>query len=151
VPQLGSVDTTVALGSVLDRLARMQDGGLQFSVPTVTVNEAWAGVLPPRTGWIPVGSVPGEVLELAAREGIGEVARSLPDRAGAPVVSTARAAVWGRILRGVPGSVAAGAAFGAFGLGFLDPEGEATVHTNGRWSRVSTPRGHILVRAAALL
>ncbi|XPE05211.1 hypothetical protein NVV32_08885 [Arthrobacter sp. N1] len=149
-PLIGPVDTTVALGSVLDRLARMQDGDLAFTLPTVTVTEAWAGVLPPRSGWTPVGSIPNSLLEQAARNGIGEVARSLPDRAGAPVVSSARAAVWGRELDGVPGSVAAGAAFGAFSLGFLDPEGDATVHTNGRWSRVSTGRGHILVRAAAL-
>jgi hypothetical protein len=144
------VDATVALASVLDRLARIPPGGLRFSVPTVTVTENWAGVLPPRSGWTPAGSVACVALEEAARDGIGEVARSLPERAGAPVVSSARAAVWGRPLDlQVP--VPAGAAFGAYSLGFLEPDGHASVHISGRWSRVSTGRGHVLVRAAAVL
>lgn len=144
------VDATVALGSVLDRLARIPEGERRLTVPPVTVTVNWAGVLPPRSGWTTAGTVPCRVLEQAAKDGIAEVARSLPERPGAPVISSARTAVWGRPLDGVPGPVAAGAAFGAYTLGFLEPDGEATVHTNGRWSRVSTSRGHVLVRAAAL-
>ncbi|WP_434994071.1 hypothetical protein [Arthrobacter sp. Ld5] len=145
------VDTTVALGSVLDRLARMPEGDVVFPVPTVTVAENWAGVLPPRSEWAAAGSVAAEVLDRAAHQGIAEVAGSLPDRAGAPLVSSARIAAWGRPLDGVPGAVPAGAAFGAFSLGFLEAGTSATVHTNGRWSRISTARGHVLVRAAAVL
>lgn len=145
------VDLTVSLGSVLDRLARMDGGDVEFPVPTVTVTENWTGVLPPRSGWAVTGSVTADALEEAARDGIGEVARSLPVRAGAPLVSSARTAVWGRPIAGVPGAVPAGAAFGAFCLGFLERGVDATVHTNGRWSRLSTPRGHVLVRAAAVL
>ncbi|MHA7238556.1 hypothetical protein [Arthrobacter sp. TMS1-12-1] len=145
------VDTTVALGSVLDRLARMPEGDVVFPVPTVTVTENWAGVLPPRSGWEAAGTVAAEVLERAAHQGIAEVARSLPERAGAPLVSGARIAVWGRPMAGVPGAVPAGAAFGALSLGFLEPGAVATIHINGRWSRISTARGHVLVRAAAVL
>ncbi|OUM39558.1 hypothetical protein [Arthrobacter sedimenti] len=145
------VDVTVSLGSVLDRLARMHDGDLEFPVPAVTVTENWAGILPPRSGWTHAGTITSGALEQAAKDGIGEVARSLPERAGAPLVSSARTAVWGRPLAGVPGAVPAGAAFGAFSLGFLEPGAEATLHTNGRWSRLSTGRGHVLVRAAAIL
>lgn len=146
-----AVDVTVSLGSVLDRLARMDEPDVDFTVPTVTVTENWAGVLPPRSGWTATGTVSSEVLEQAARAGITEVAESLPTGAGAPLVSSARAAVWGRALAGVPGDVPAGAAFGAMSLGFLAPGTDATVHGNNRWSRVSTPRGHVLVRAAAVL
>lgn len=149
--QEAAVDATVSLGSVLDRLARMGDTDVDFPVPSVTVAENWAGVLPPRSGWAHAGTLACEVLDRAARDGIGAVARSLPDRAGAPLVSSARTAVWGRPLAGFHDVVPAGAAFGAFSLGFLEPGGEATIHTNGRWSRVSTRRGHILVRAAAVL
>jgi hypothetical protein len=144
------LDTTVSLGSILDRLARMQGPDVEFTPPTTSVIETWAGILPPRTGWTPAGSVDCDHLERSARQGIAEVARSLPERAGAPLVSSARTFVWGRPLDGVPGPVAAGAAFGAFSLGFLEPGAEATIHTHGRWSRVSTPRGHVLVRAAAV-
>lgn len=145
------VDVTVSLGSVLDRLARMGDSDVEFAVPTTTVIENWAGVLPPRAGWTRAGTVGSDALAQVAKDGIGEVARSLPDRAGAPLVSSARTAVWGRPLAGLSGSVPAGAAFGAFSLGFLESGAEATIHTNGRWSRVSTHRGHVLVRAAAIL
>jgi hypothetical protein len=145
------VDVTVSLGSVLDRLARMSVADVVFPVPTVPVTETWAGILPPRSGWTPAGEVPCAALDRAAKDGIAEVARSLPDRAGAPLVSSARAAVWGRPLGGAAGPVPAGAAFGAFSLGFLTPDAAATIHVNGRWSRVSTARGHILVRAAAVL
>lgn len=144
------VDSTVALGSVLDRLARMPEDDVVFPVPTATVTENWTGVLPPRSGWTPVGSVSADVLEQAARDGIAEVARSLPTRAGAPLVSSARTAVWGRPLLDVPGRITAGAAFGAFSLGFLPPEADASIYVNGRWARVSTDRGHILVRTAAV-
>lgn len=146
-----NIDVTVSLGSILDRLARMQGTDVEFSVPTTTVIETWAGVLPPRSGWTAAGSVSCRHLEEAARRGIEEIAVGLPERAGAPLVSSARTAVWGRPLDGVPAVVPAGAAFGALSLGFLDPGAEASIHTNGRWSRVSTPRGHILVRAAAVL
>lgn len=145
------VDVTVSLGSVLDRLARMGDTDVDFTVPTVTVTENWAGVLPPRSGWSATGTVSAEVLEQAARDGIAEVAQSLPTGAGAPLVSSARVAVWGKPLPGMPGNVPAGAAFGAMSLGFLAPGTDATLHVNNRWSRVSTPRGHVLVRAAAVL
>lgn len=143
------VDATVSLGSVLDRLARMGSTDVEFPVPAATVAENWAGILPPRTGWEFAGTVPSDVLDQAAKDGIAEVARSLPDRAGAPLVSSARTAVWGRPLAVLPGAVPAGAAFGAFSLGFLEPAADATIHTSGRWSRVSTRRGHVLVRAAA--
>ena len=144
------VDVTVSLGSVLDRLARMQGEDVEFTLPTTSVIETWAGILPPRSGWTPVGTVACDELDEAARHGIAEVAQMLPERPGAPLVSSARTAVWGRPLDGAPGAVPAGAAFGAFSLGFLERGAEATVHTNGRWYRVSNPRGHILVKAATV-
>lgn len=144
------IDTTVGLGSVTDRLARLDDD-VVFTVPTVTMTENWAGVLPPRAGWMPAGTVPTDLLEDAAHSGIREVADLVPDRAGAPVVNSARGAVWGRPLPGAPAALPAGAAFGALSLGFL-VRGEApALFTNGRWTRLSTSRGHILVRAAATL
>ena len=65
------VDVTVSLSSVLDRLARMHDGDLEFPVPAVTVTENWAGILPPRSGWAHAGTVPSDALERAAKDGIG--------------------------------------------------------------------------------
>ncbi len=146
-----AIDVTIALGSVLDRLARMPAESVVFPVPSVSVTQNWAGVLPPRSGWTLEGTVPCALLEESARSGIAEVARSLPERAGAPMISSARIAVWGRELDGVPGRLPAGTAFGGFSLGFLEAGTDATIHSNGRWSRISTVRGHILGRAAATL
>lgn len=149
--QDAELDRTVALGSVLDRLAHLEQEGTAFPVPPVPVIETWAGVLPPRSGWSAAGSMPCDALERAAREGIAQVAQSLPTGAGAPLVSSARIAVWGSPLDGVSTPVPAGAAFGAFSLGFLAAGEEASLFTNGRWSRLSTSRGHVLARAAAVL
>lgn len=148
--QPAQVDVTVALSSVSDRLARMQDD-VVFAVPTATVRQNWAGVLPPRSGWQPVGSLSTAVLDEAARAAIADVAGRLPERPGALMVNNMRGAVWGRAIPGAPDGLPAGAAFGAFALGFLTDGETPALFTNGRWTRLSTSRGHILVRAAAVL
>ncbi len=86
-------------------------------------------------------------LRSAAEAGIAEVAGVVPAVAGAAVVNTARAAVWGRGMPGVE-DLPSGAAFAAFALGFL-ADGEQQVYRNGRWFRLSGPRGHVLVRTGA--
>ena len=52
---------------------------------------------------------------------------------------------WPTMTDTVP-PVAGGLAFGAHVLGFTAPGAEASVSTNGRWTRLSTARGHVLVR-----
>ncbi|MFD1213263.1 hypothetical protein ACFQ36_14565, partial [Arthrobacter sp. GCM10027362] len=65
-----------------------------------------------------------------------------------------RSAVWGAAMAVPPESAAppvpAGAAFAALGLGFLDGQ-DVPVFTSGRWTRLSTSRGHVLVRSGASL
>lgn len=145
------LDTTVALTSVSDRLARMSGDDVVLPVPPTTVAEVWAGVLPPRSGWEPQGSVSSDVLLTAASDGIREVAESVPQSPGAIVVNNARGIVWARPIAHAPADLPAGAAFGAFALGFLVPGKQAAVYTNGRWTRLSTQTGHVLVRRAAVL
>lgn len=150
------LDTTVALASLADRLARRtpssddrptpgapDPGG--FDVPTATVQVAWAAMTPPRSGWEPVGSLPADALEQVARAGIAEVATGAAAGAGGHAVSDLRLRVWGRLTQTVP-PVPAGAAFAASRLGFLDPAAACTVAANGRWTRLSSPHGHVLVR-----
>ncbi|WP_028278601.1 hypothetical protein [Arthrobacter sp. H5] len=145
------VDTTVSLASVSDRLARMAEKDVVLSVPPATVTESWTGVLPPRAGWMAEGPVEAGTLLDAARAGIHEVAETVPNSPGALIVNNARGAIWGRPIEGLDVPIPAGAAFGAFALGFLNPEMLADVFTNGRWIRVSTPVGHVLARPAAVL
>jgi hypothetical protein len=145
------LDTTVALASVSDRLAHIADDDVVLPVPPTTVTEIWAGVLPPRSGWEPQGTVSTDLLLAAASEGIREVAESVPQSPGAIMVNNARGIIWARPIDGAPSDLPAGAAFGAFVLGFLMPGQLAGVFTNGRWTRLSTDSGHILVRQAAVL
>ncbi len=148
--RVAEVDRTVALAAVADRLARDQDE-VNFSMPPAAVAAGWAGVLPSRSGWERRGILATESLAAAAQAGIREVGAALPARAGGLLVNNLRASVWGRVLEGSAEGLPAGAAFGAFALGFLDPGQDAQLYRQGRWLRVSTPRGHILVRAAAVL
>ena len=145
--QPATVDVTVALAAVADRLAHDTSGGLEL--PPMTVQTAWAAMTPPRGGWEPVGSLDPGALVAAARAGIAEVAQGAPSGSGGQAVADLRQRVWGRLTDTVP-PVPAGAAFAAYALGFVDPAGPATgrceVVAHGRWTRVSSPRGHVIVR-----
>jgi hypothetical protein len=59
-------------------------------------------------------------------------------------VATLRQSVWARDTLTTP-PVPAGAAFAAYALGFL-VDGPVRVFAHGRWTRVSTVAGHVLVR-----
>ncbi|WP_445154155.1 hypothetical protein ACTWLI_12585 [Arthrobacter sp. Hor0625] len=141
------LDVTVPLSAVLDRLARAGAGDVDLPVPPVTVAESWAGVGAPRSGWEPLGALPDAVLRQAADAGIAEIAGIIPDKPGALLVNNARATVWGRPLDNA-GGLPAGAAFAALALGFL-ADGEQGLFRAGRWFRLSSSRGHILVRAGS--
>lgn len=137
------LDVTVPLAAVTDRLAR-QPGRL-LSVPPVTVSAAWAAMAPPRSGWERVGALSAEEVAAAARDGIGQIARSVPADAGGHAVTALRQRVWGRATGTTP-PVPAGGAFAAYVLGFAAPGTEVTVWAHGRWTRLSTPAGHVLIR-----
>ncbi|EMY35248.1 hypothetical protein D477_005151 [Arthrobacter crystallopoietes BAB-32] len=143
-------ELTVALGAMADRLARMGSNDVLLPVPPMEVRESWTGVLPPRSGWVAEGTLAAEALNEAAAAGIREISQAVPANPGKAIVDNARSAVWGRDLELPAADIPAGAAFAAFSLGFLGEE-PAAVFRNGRWLRVSTPRGHVLVRRAASL
>jgi hypothetical protein len=135
------VDVTVPLTSVRDRLARV--GASSFSVPPSTVLVGWAAMAPPRSGWEPVGELSVADLKTVAIQGIAEIAHSAPEGAGAALVADLRQRVWARDTPTTP-PIPSGAAFAAYALGFLTQE-SARVFAHGRWTRVSTPTGHVLV------
>lgn len=138
------LDATVALSALADRFAR-QPRGVALQVPAATTSPAWAAVSPPRTGWEPVGHLPAAELERAARDGITEIASATTPSAGAAAVAALRQRVWGRLTATTP-PVLAGAAFAAYVLGFIETGQECRVLANGRWTRLSTARGHVLSR-----
>jgi hypothetical protein len=129
---------------VTDRLAR-EGGGSVLSIPPTTVRAPWSGLTPPREGWEPVGQLDGEVVDSIARHGISDVAVGTPEAAGGHAVEALRRRVWGAMSETVP-PIAAGLAFGAHVLGFTNPGEPASIAAQGRWTRLSTARGHVLVR-----
>ena len=137
------LDVTVSLAAVTDRLAR--EGGSTLSLPPVTVSVAWAAMAPPRGGWERVGAVAADEVYAVARQGIEEVASGAPADAGSAAVTALRRRVWGRLTTTTP-PVPAGGAFAAYVLGFAAPGAEMTVWAHGRWTRLSTPAGHVLIR-----
>ena len=135
------VDVTVSLASLRDRLARF--GTSSFSVPPTTVPGGWAAMAPPRSGWEPVGELSVADLKTAAIQGIAEIAHAAPEGSSAAVVAALRQRVWAADTPTTP-PIPSGAALAAYALGFLTQE-SARVFAHGRWTRLSTATGHVLV------
>ena len=137
------VDATVSGRALLDRIARMGIVGLDLDVPDVTFSAAWAGVLPPTSGWAAAGALDAASLATVAAQGVERVAAALPEQPGEAVVQKVRAQVWGApIADGIP----AAAAFAADALGFLRDEQVLRISRSRGWIRLSGSRGDVLVR-----
>lgn len=109
----------------------------------------WARAPLPRGGWADAGELDAAVLTERAQWGMSAVAHALPIDPGEEVVHTVRGQVWSRPdddLGGLP----RGIAFAALTLGFLAGDAEtARLRTNGRWTRLTLRRGHVLWRGPA--
>lgn len=138
------VDVVVPLAAVADRLARSSDA-TDLPLPPMTVRTSWAALSPPRSGWRPLTRVPVATLQAAADDGIRELAAATPGPAVQQELR--RQQVWsaGLALPAAADGLSAGVAFGAHVLGFLVGE-QATVFAAGRWHRLTTDAGHVLVR-----
>jgi hypothetical protein len=147
-------DVVVPLRSLLTRVESAQGrvlagetGPIVVSLPMEVNTVTWTAISPPRGGWHPIGATSTPVLEAAARSGIDEVARAVPAAAGEQIVRRVRSEVWSRPIEGLE-HVPAGAGFAALGLGFLGAD-DVRVYETGPWTRLSTQRGHVLVKRKA--
>jgi len=149
-------DVVVPIRSLLGRLEMAQEarqgdpsdsGPVSISLPMGVNTVTWSAISPPRGGWRPIAGTSAGVLDAAARAGIDEVASAVPDAVGEQIVRRVRSEVWSR---GIPGleHVPAGAAFAALGLGFLGDD-EVRMFETGPWTRLTTQRGHVLVKRKA--
>lgn len=155
----GGFDAVVPIRSLLLRVERAQelavaaiaDGreeepatvGLPIEVHTAT----WAAISPPRGGWRSVQGPDAATLDRVARDGIAEIAEVVPDAVGESIVRRVRGEVWGREIVGAE-HIPAGAGFAAVSLGFLGDD-EVKSYETGPWTRLTTRRGHVLVRRRA--
>ena len=143
-----TVDTVVQIRALLDRLAH-DEQSIPLPVPQPGV--PWAGVTPPQAGWQVQGTIAVSALASVATAGIAEVAAA--NGLGTNIVQTVRQDVWGRPIEDAPVPLPAGSAFAALGLGFLGAEKDALVSqelaqvsASGAWTRLTTQRGHVLVK-----
>ncbi len=149
------VDIVAPITAVLDRLAALVANdenwkGKYHVVLPDPVRAAWSGIQPPRSGWELVGEVSEEVLTQIAKDGIAEVADSLPESVGGPIAARIRGEIWGRSMQG-DSPVPTGAAFVAAGLGFLTENEVVPIYQTQGWIRLSPMNGHILSKVAQSL
>lgn len=144
--QEAEIDAVVPIAAVLDRLANLDDKNLELVLPD-SVKAAWAGISPPRSGWVAAGTISEKTLTQVARDGITEVAQTIPEAVGGPIAARIRGDIWGRAIdlnSGVP----TGAAFAAAGLGFLTEDEEVELYKVDGWVRLSSHHGHVLAKVA---
>lgn len=145
------VDTLVAISAVLDRLARVLDSGAtEFRIDIAESGQraAWAGISPPRSGWVADGEIAETELTEIARAGIQEVADTLPTSVGGPIAARIRGEIWGRGIERDT-RIPTGAAFVAAGLGFMTENETVSIYFADNWVRLSTEFGHVIAREAA--
>ncbi len=149
-------DVVVPIRSLLGRLEMAQEarqadptisGPVTISLPMGVNTVTWSAISPPRGGWRPIDGTSPELLDKAARAGIDEVASAVPGAVGEQIVRRVRSEVWSRGIAGLE-HVPAGAAFAALGLGFLGDD-EVRMFETGPWTRLTTRRGHVLVKRKA--
>jgi hypothetical protein len=152
------LDVTVPLGAVTDRTAR--GAGSDLRVPPTRAIASWSAVTPPRGPWEPAGTLPGDLLAAVARDGLAEVSDAVRERGAA--AGLLRDRVWARDVLEAAGphpdlldhsggfeggaSVRSGGAFAAYALGFLEPGWPVQVLRSNRWTRLTAPGGHVLIR-----
>lgn len=149
------LDATVAAGQLLEAL---DEEAAVLALPPAVTGPAWAGLLPPRGGWRPLGSVEGAAVAAAVARAVAEFRTR--SEAMEPQLRTRAALdaladeIWSRPLGLVaraaeapePAKLPLRAAHAAQVLGFLRPGAELAVFSAGGWLRLSGPLGSVAVR-----
>ncbi|SFF49170.1 hypothetical protein SAMN05216251_11647 [Actinacidiphila alni] len=145
-----AVDATVSAGQLLDAAdACVVDGG-ELALPGSVTGPSWAGLLPPRGGWVRVAEADIDEVRAVAARVIGEFrtrTEALGEGGRTRVALDALAEeLWGRVLPGT--ALPLRAVHAAHALGFLRGE-EAVLLGAGPWLRLRTAAGSVAVRAAS--
>jgi hypothetical protein len=146
-------DAVVPVRSLLARIeTQVEASNVEIGHPvTVTVpmevnTVTWTAIAPPRGGWHPLPGIDAALLDDAAKAGIDEVAAAIPGGTGEQIVRRVRSEVWGRPLGDGLEHIPTGAGFAALSLGFLGEGDDVAVYESGPWTRLTTRRGHVLVK-----
>jgi len=137
------LDATYSIASIQERLASAMTEGLELALPTATMRAAWSGVTPPRQDWVETGTISQQQITQWAKDGIAEVANTLPSSVGSSIAAKVRLGIWGKTVSlefHLPGA----AAFAMAGLGFMQKGEEIRVYSAKGWVRLSSAHGHVL-------
>jgi hypothetical protein len=142
--QPAGLDTTVSAGELLDGIAT-EVGDLR--VPRHLAAIAWAGVLPPRSGWQRLAEAPAESVVHAVVDGVAafrsRTEQLAPEQRTRAVLDRIAAEVWARpLLAGVP----LRAAHAAHALGFLVPGTPVVAQGSSGWLRLDGTQGSVALR-----
>ncbi|MET9729291.1 hypothetical protein ABZZ79_01080 [Streptomyces sp. NPDC006458] len=140
-----TLDVTVSVGELLDGV---DESAATVAVPGAVTGPSWAGVLPPRGGWVPVGGLPAvDELRAMVAAGVAEF-RARSEELGAEGRTRAELDrigrdVWARGVAetGLPVRVV----HAAQALGFLRG-GDPVLFSSGPWLRLRTAYGSVAVR-----
>lgn len=144
------VDAVVKIAAVQERLAHLLDTPetKEYKIQLLESSRTpWAGISPPRQGWVSMGTINETRLTQIARDGIAEVAAAIPESVGGPIAARIRGEIWGRGID-LESQVPTGAAFAAAGLGFLTENEEVGLFHADGWVRLSSMHGHVLAKSA---
>lgn len=155
-PESDTFDVVVPVRSLLARVEALLESaaaadpseGIVVRLPMEVNTVTWAAISPPRGGWHILPATDSAVLDAVARRGIDEIAAALPENTGEQIVRRVRTEIWGRPIDGLD-FVPAGAAFAALSLGFLGADDPVAIYESGPWTRLTTKRGHVLVKRRA--
>jgi len=137
------LDATYSISSIQERLASALTEGLELAIPAATSRAAWSGVTPPRQDWVETGTISQQQITQWAKDGIAEVANTLPSSVGSSIAARVRLGIWGKTVSlefHLPGA----AAFAMAGLGFMQKDEEIRVYNAKGWVRLSSSHGHVL-------
>ena len=142
------LDSTVSAGRLLEDI---DESANVVTLPAPVTGPAWAGLLPPRTGWRLVAEPPAfEVVPelMAGVREFKERSAAVPEQHRTRAVLDALAdEIWSRPLTAAP-ELPLRAAHASYVIGFLKPAAPLTVHRAGGWLRLGAPAGSVAVRSA---
>jgi len=145
-PVLTPLDRTVAVQRLAQRLSEAGPDG-SVELPDVVPGPAWAGLLPPRSGWAELATVPASAVRDAVRLGVDGFHRRVELLAEGertqPALQAVANQIWSRpFVAGVP----LRAAHAAELTGLLPVDGEVGVYESGAWLRLACPGGSVALR-----
>ncbi|WP_328913590.1 MULTISPECIES: hypothetical protein [unclassified Streptomyces] len=157
-----TVDATVSAGELLEAVAAAADGG-EFTVPGSVTGGAWAGVLPPRSGWLRIAELDAAAVRATAAGTVAEFrARTealVPERRTRAELDALAEELWRRPLPASAPGVTLRVVHAAHALGFLpaptrEPAESGAAETvvllsAGPWVRLRTGYGSVAVRSAS--